>query len=65
MKDQEIKLHEAKKSMDATYPKLPKFILERNRTGYKKPNKELQESCLRGFYKRVNNWERTKALVEA
>ena len=33
-----------------------RFILSKGQKNYKKPNKGLAESCLRGFLKRVRNW---------
>lgn len=56
MTDDQIKVHELMKSKFPNYPKLPKFILNRDNLDYNKPNKGLEDSCLRGFYDRVNNW---------
>lgn len=56
MTEQQIKTHEGMKKKFSHYPKLPRFILRRNEANYKKPNKGLQSSCLRGFYDRVTNW---------
>jgi hypothetical protein len=53
---EEINGHKAMKKKHADYPKLPKRLLS-------KPEKCKLDghiiSCLRGFYKRLSNWERS------
>lgn len=58
MNEDEIKEHKLNKKKDASYPKLPKFILKNNKQLTQKHN----ESVLRGFYKRLNNWKLNKEI---
>jgi shikimate kinase len=64
MEDEEIKLHKDMKKRNPTYPKLPKFLVNKKHkpTMYKK-NKGLQESVMRGFYKRLSNWKRSNHII--
>lgn len=56
MTDTNIKEHEAMKKKFPNYPKLPKYILNRDNKAYIQPNEGLRQSCVMGFYSRVNNW---------
>lgn len=56
MQTTDIKAHENMKTKHSSYPKLPKFIKNRESPNFKTPNKGLQRAALRGFYDRVNNW---------
>jgi hypothetical protein len=56
MTDEQIKSHEAMKRKFSHYPKLPKFILGRKDKSYTQPNDGLKNSCVIGFYGRVDNW---------
>ena len=56
MTDANIQEHEAMKKKFQNYPKLPKYILNRNNKAYTQPNEGLRKSCVMGFYSRVNNW---------
>jgi hypothetical protein len=44
------------KSKYPSYPKLPNYILKADDKNYTQPNEGLRQSCIRGFYDRVNNW---------
>lgn len=57
MTKEQIDAHSAMKRMNPSYPKLPKFILNRSNPGYNRPNKGLMDSCTRGFLSRVNRWK--------
>jgi len=54
----EIKGHESMKKAYPNYPSLPKVILG---TSKAKKDKGHIASCVRGFEKRVTNWENNHA----
>lgn len=56
MNKSNIKVHELMKSKYPSYPKLPNYILKADDKNYTQPNEGLRQSCIRGFYDRVNNW---------
>lgn len=58
MTDQKIREHEALKKKFSSYPKLPKYVRNRNVKGYVEPNEGLRHSCVMGFYGRLDNWYR-------
>lgn len=60
-----ITAHRAMKQQDNSYPSLPKFLSARTskrRLISKKPG--YVSSVIRGFHKRVSNWNRAKKSVE-
>lgn len=56
MTESQILNHEGLKKKFSTYPKLPKFIVNRNNKKYTQPNEGLRKSCVMGFYGRLDNW---------
>jgi hypothetical protein len=57
MKKEEILEHLQLKRKFDNYPKLPRFISTRKSKNSFKGDKGYKDSVLRGFYKRLKNWE--------
>ena len=59
MLELEVNVHLALKKTYSSYPRLPLFLKPSYYTEHKELyNKGLQESLVRGFRQRVNNWSR-------
>lgn len=58
-----VEIHKMIKKKNPSYPSLPKFLLNAKHKVKVYKDKGLQESVLRGFYKRVSNWHKTNSLV--
>lgn len=56
MNNSEITEHKLLKEKFKDYPKLPKFILNNDLP----ISLEHAKSCVRGFYKRLGNWQKMK-----
>jgi hypothetical protein len=62
MTKNEIETHIKRKKEDSKYPSLPKFILNpKEKSSY---DTKHQESCIRGFHKRLNNYNKTQIVIE-
>lgn len=66
MNKAEIAHHLSLKKKIPHYPQLPRFITQAGTKKYTvaRFSKELRESCLRGFYKRLANWRANKQNQE-